>query len=87
MDIPTYISTGFSRTGLRDTGKRLAAACGISPSYLSQIARDEAKRTPKLCVLIERHTNGLVTRQELRSDWAEIWPELVKRAPRVKRVS
>jgi DNA-binding transcriptional regulator YdaS (Cro superfamily) len=30
----------------------------------------------QMCVRIEEATGGKVTRQALRSDWREIWPEL-----------
>lgn len=60
----------------RGNGATLAASLGISPSLLSQIAKDSSGTSPARCVAIERATGGTVTRQELRADWREIWPEL-----------
>lgn len=60
----------------RGNGKTLADKLGISLSNLSQIAHNSESTAPTRCVAIERATGGAVTRQELRSDWREIWPEL-----------
>lgn len=30
------------------------------------------------CVAIEQATKGAITRRDLRTDWRDIWPELVK---------
>lgn len=55
---------------------RLARALCVTPSFVIQMA-DGSKPVPvKRCVQIERATKGKVTRQELRSDWREVWPEL-----------
>lgn len=75
MDLKTYISTSP-----RGTAKRIAAELEISPSYLSQIAANESLRSPHLCVKIEAVTDGAVRRQDMRSDWPSIWPELVNAA-------
>jgi DNA-binding transcriptional regulator YdaS (Cro superfamily) len=32
--------------------------------------------SPANAVRIERATNGVVRRQDLRADWPDIWPEL-----------
>lgn len=71
MELKTFI-----QTSKRGTAKRLAAALGISASYLSQLSTNENLRTPELCVQIERMTLGAVPRQHLRSNWQGIWPEL-----------
>ena len=64
----------------RGNGTSLAAALGISPSYLSQLAAADANVSPARCVEIERATDGKVTRRDLRpDDWAAIWPELDRR--------
>lgn len=65
----------------------LAARCGITPIYLSQIAarQNDREASPELCVVIERETVGQVRRWDLRpKDWHRIWPELVgvKGAPK-----
>ena len=57
-----------------------AAACDITPVYLSQLAAKLDGRAPsaELCVVIERATGAQVTRRDLRpSDWGDIWPELI----------
>jgi DNA-binding transcriptional regulator YdaS (Cro superfamily) len=64
----------------RGNGKALADKLGISPSYLSQIAANPNGPSPATCVAIEHHTGGDVTRQELRADWRDIWPELAREA-------
>lgn len=71
MDLKTFI-----RTSRRGTAKRLAEQLGISKSYLSQVAAKESLRTADMCVKIERLTLGNVPRQHLRTNWADIWPEL-----------
>lgn len=57
---------------------RLAFArrCGTSFAYLKLVSYGAKPCGAKLAVQIERESGGLVTRQELRSDWSEIWPEL-----------
>jgi len=79
-------------TSLRDFLDRLprgetgafASRLGISTVYLSQLAARQGGREPSpgLCVLIEQHTEGAVTRIDLRpNDWWQIWPELAERHP------
>jgi DNA-binding transcriptional regulator YdaS (Cro superfamily) len=65
----------------RGNGTALAEKLGISLPHLSQIAADSSSTNPARCVLIEHHTEGKVTRKDLRpDDWQAIWPELVKPA-------
>ena len=63
----------------RGTPAELAATLGISIVYLHQLAARQDGRVPSpaLCLAIERATNGVVTRHELRPDdyWL-IWPDL-----------
>lgn len=65
MDLKTYI---------KDTAARrlLAETVGTSPDYLWQLANNWRGRRPSriTTLAIERATNGVVTRQELRPD---IW--------------
>ncbi|MFA1686540.1 hypothetical protein ACDY99_23910 [Achromobacter dolens] len=37
--------------------------------------------TPEYCVGLERASGGAVSRQDMRDDWARIWPELARPAP------
>lgn len=72
MDLTTYISRK------RGSATDLAAAIGVSPSYLSQMVRGKSPISPERCVEIEKATGGEVTRKNLRpDDWDRIWPELV----------
>ncbi len=52
----------------------LARKLGITPQQLDYYRR--TKPTEKMCVQIEKMTEGKVTRKQLREDWKEIWPEL-----------
>jgi DNA-binding transcriptional regulator YdaS (Cro superfamily) len=73
MDLKTYIATAP-----RGTAAKLAAALGISPSYLSQLSSGVSPISPERCVAIERETGRAVTRKDMRpSDWHLIWPELI----------
>ena len=62
--------------------KVLREAIGAkSDEQVRQWARNWRNRrpSPRYCVAIERATNNLVTRQDLRpDDWRQIWPELAK---------
>lgn len=83
MDLKTYITTSE-----RGTAAKLATALGISPSYLSQLASGQSPISPERCVLIERHTGGLVTRRDLCPDnYLAIWPELVDRHDSTQEVA
>jgi DNA-binding transcriptional regulator YdaS (Cro superfamily) len=64
---------------------QFAASLDMSRVYLSQLAAklDGREPSPHLAVKIWRLSGGKVTRQELRADWPELWPELDRRkAPR-----
>lgn len=64
----------------------MAKQLGISTVYLSQliVRRDGREPSAELAVKIERHTQGAVTRRELRpNDWHQIWPELEQAEQRV----
>jgi len=47
-----------------------ANAIGVSPSYISMVKNGKRKFSPTLAALIDKKTNGTVTKQELRPD---IW--------------
>lgn len=50
---------------------------GASRSYLRLIAYGHKHPSPSVAAGIERATNGVVTRKQLRpDDWPLIWPEL-----------
>lgn len=75
MDLRSYLN-GLPRGGAANFAGRI----GVTPVYLSQLAskQDGREPSPALCVVIERETDRQITRQELRSDWQSIWPELAK---------
>lgn len=56
--------------------KRFAKELGVSVGLVWQWVNGRTAITPARAVQIEQATGGLVTRQELREDWASIWPEL-----------
>ena len=58
---------------------RRAAFCnavGTTEGYLRKSVSAGSRFKAELCVLIERHAEGQVTRKQLRSDWPKVWPEL-----------
>jgi DNA-binding transcriptional regulator YdaS (Cro superfamily) len=63
------------------TGKQLADLVGVAPTYLSQMMNGKRPWKNTYCTAIERVTNGLVKRQDLRpNDFWLVWPDL--KAPR-----
>jgi DNA-binding transcriptional regulator YdaS (Cro superfamily) len=64
----------------RGTAATLAEKLNISASYLSQLASGKAPISVERAVDIERHTDGLVTREEMFPDsYLAKWPELAGR--------
>ncbi|EFF7651916.1 helix-turn-helix domain-containing protein [Escherichia coli] len=60
-----------------DEQRMFACECGTSIGYLRKALSKGQMLGASLCVLIERASNGEVTRQQLRPfDWMNIWPEL-----------
>ena len=63
--------------------RALADALGITPvavgQWLQEGCNKNARRVPpKQCVRIERLTNGVVSRRDLRpDDWQDFWPDPV----------
>jgi DNA-binding transcriptional regulator YdaS (Cro superfamily) len=50
---------------------------GVTSGMLNQWISGHRPIAPHQCVLIEKSTQSLVTRKDLRpNDWLEIWPEL-----------
>ena len=54
----------------------LSRALNVPASLLSAWASGDRPVPIPRCVPIEQATDGKVTRRELRSDWAQHWPEL-----------
>ena len=72
MQLKTFLAA-MSRT------ERLAFAkkVGTSAGHLTNASYGYAPLNPAICVAIERESDRIVTRQELRpKDWQAIWPEL-----------
>jgi DNA-binding transcriptional regulator YdaS (Cro superfamily) len=64
----------------RGRAAALARAIDVKPAQIGKWVKGVRPIPTKKCVRIERVTAGQVTRRELRADWAEIWPELERRA-------
>ena len=68
--------------------RALADALGITPvavgQWLQEGCNKNARRVPpKQCVRIERLTNGVVSRRDLRpDDWQDFWPDPVISEPK-----
>lgn len=52
------------------------AVCA-SKAYLRLIGYGHKHPSAKVAALLEVHTKGQFKREELRDDWAQIWPELI----------
>ncbi|MES9991575.1 MAG: hypothetical protein ABW098_06440 [Candidatus Thiodiazotropha sp.] len=56
----------------RDAARGLAFKAGTNYAYLTQIASGFRKPSGRLALLLEHHSNGKLTRHELRPD---LYPE------------
>ena len=76
MDLKSYLSTSE-----RGTAKKLAAAMGISTSYLSQMVAGDAVISIQRCIAFEDLTSGAVRCEDLRTDvdWARFRKVLCKK--------
>lgn len=75
MDLKTYLSPMSAET--RD---EFAQRCGTTKGHLQNVMYGSKTLDVKACVLVELESDGQVTRQELRSDWRALWPELADKA-------
>ena len=58
----------------------LSRAVGVQPPTLQQWIKGTRPIPIQKCIAIERATDGLVTRKDLRpNDWHLIWPELAQK--------
>lgn len=74
MELKAYLKS------LDDEAAReaFAASCETTVGHLRNISYGLRPPAPELCVLIERFSDGTVSRRDLRpEDWHRIWPELV----------
>lgn len=53
---------------------------GVARAQLWLLRNGKDSIGPKMAVRIEAASGGAVTRQMMREDWREIWPELVSQA-------
>lgn len=75
MNLADYLTAHGSQT-------ELARRLGAQPQLVWQWSKGVRKVPIERCVPIERATNGVVTRKDLRpDDWHEIWPELATTPP------
>jgi len=58
----------------------LAIAIGVKPPTVNQWITGDRPIPPLRCVQIEKAVNSKITRKELRSDWKNLWPELLEEA-------
>lgn len=75
MTLNEYLGAGGSLT-VSQLRERIGA---LSDAQIRQWQHGygDRKPSPANCVAIERATEGVVTRQDLRpDDWRDIWPEL-----------
>jgi DNA-binding transcriptional regulator YdaS (Cro superfamily) len=74
---------------LKDASDEAVERTGTTRAYLRQIAYGNKEASPLIAASLERETNQLITRRELRpDDWELIWPELAGQplvAPTPKR--
>lgn len=56
--------------------REFAERCGTSAEHLMNCAYGYKTLSFATCVLVERESGKAVTRQEMRPDWRDVWPEL-----------
>ena len=61
--------------------ERFAQDCLTSVGHLRNVMYGYRQCATDLAVRIERYSRGQVTRQDLRDDWADHWPELAVATP------
>jgi len=71
MNISEYLCSN------KITQASFADLVGVSIGMVNQWLTGNRPVSPEKCVIIEKITNGEVTRKDLRpNDWQAIWPEL-----------
>ncbi|MCG8488218.1 MAG: hypothetical protein MI756_12180 [Chromatiales bacterium] len=66
----------FIATEGRDAARRLAVKCGTKYIYLTQIASGFRRPSGRLTLLLERYSEGKLSRHELRPD---LYPKELKK--------
>lgn len=62
-----------------ETQTEFAKRIGSKQSDVSTWCLEKVECPIKRCLVIEKVTEGAVTRKDLRKDWREIWPELINK--------
>lgn len=73
MDLKTYLKSLPDDAARRAFAERVGSTIG----HLRNVGYGYKPCATDLAVRIERDTAGAVRRPELRTDWADHWPELV----------
>lgn len=60
------------------TRKELAALIGTSDKYLYLCLSGRKNMSAAMAARVERESDGVIKRQQLRRDWRDIWPELAE---------
>ncbi|GLO62978.1 hypothetical protein MACH09_34860 [Vibrio sp. MACH09] len=67
----------YLKTLPSDEKHEFSDKCGTTTNYLRKAVSINQLLNPIVCSLIETHSCGAVTREQLRpDDWHIIWPEL-----------
>lgn len=62
---------------LKTASDEAVARTGTTRGYLKQIAYGNKQASAEIAAAVERETNGIANRKELRpNDWHLVWPEL-----------
>lgn len=64
---------------LKKSGKTqaaMAASIGANQGFFNQWVHGLRPIPARYAVAIEKETDGVVSRRDLRQDWAAIWPDL-----------
>lgn len=76
MDV---LKTYLRELGAEEARVQFAAQCGTSLGHLRNVSNGQRPLDPKVCVQVEKRSDGAVRRWHLRpDDWWLIWPELEK---------
>jgi hypothetical protein len=77
LDLKTYLASLEDEEARRLFAEKCGTSLGHMRNVISSTGKEKEKRLhPATCVLAEKHSGGKLTRQALRRDWRDIWPEL-----------
>lgn len=84
MDLNSYLSSPGAPTVAQLRARMVELGYDVKSDAQIRQWRTRYKGrvpTPEYCVGLERASGGAVSRQDMRDDWARIWPELATAAP------